>query len=72
LLKILEQKEAYIHKTNLWEQLTLSIVQGKYEWVIIAFADTLFRADFHLDTNADGVIWVKKLMIHLLLGCETG
>ncbi|MFC4685637.1 sugar phosphate nucleotidyltransferase [Epilithonimonas pallida] len=29
--------------------------------VIIAFADTLFRADFHLDTNADGVIWVKKV-----------
>lgn len=29
--------------------------------VIIAFADTLFRADFHLDINADGVIWVKKV-----------
>ena len=29
--------------------------------VIIAFADTLFRADFHLDTNSDGVIWVKKV-----------
>lgn len=29
--------------------------------VIIAFADTLFRADFRLDTNADGVIWVKKV-----------
>jgi len=29
--------------------------------VIVAFADTLFRADFHLDTNADGVIWVKKV-----------
>lgn len=29
--------------------------------VIIAFADTLFRADFHLDTSADGVIWVKKV-----------
>lgn len=29
--------------------------------VIIAFADTLFRADFQLDKNADGVIWVKKV-----------
>ncbi len=29
--------------------------------VVIAFADTLFRADFTLDTNADGVIWVKKV-----------
>lgn len=29
--------------------------------VIIAFADTLFRADFHLDTEADGVIWVKQV-----------
>lgn len=29
--------------------------------VIIAFADTLFRADFTLDTSSDGVIWVKKV-----------
>lgn len=29
--------------------------------VIVAFADTLFRADFQLDANADGVIWVKKV-----------
>ena len=29
--------------------------------VVIAYADTLFRADFTLDTNSDGVIWVKKL-----------
>lgn len=29
--------------------------------VIVAFADTLFRADFTLDTNSDGVIWVKKV-----------
>ena len=29
--------------------------------VIIAFADTLFRADFQLDKNSDGVIWVKKV-----------
>ncbi|TWP24031.1 nucleotidyltransferase [Apibacter muscae] len=29
--------------------------------VIIAFADTLFRADFQLDKYSDGVIWVKKV-----------
>lgn len=29
--------------------------------VIIAFADTLFRADFKLDKEKDGAIWVKKV-----------
>lgn len=29
--------------------------------VVIAFADTLFRADFVLDKNSDGVIWVKSV-----------
>lgn len=29
--------------------------------VVIAYADTLFRADFTLDTNADSVIWVKQV-----------
>ncbi len=29
--------------------------------VIVAFADTLFRADFKLDANADGIIWVNKI-----------
>lgn len=29
--------------------------------VVVAFADTLFKADFKLDTNSDGVIWVKKV-----------
>ncbi|WP_262150960.1 sugar phosphate nucleotidyltransferase [Chryseobacterium foetidum] len=29
--------------------------------VVIAYADTLFRADFILDKNADGVIWVKSV-----------
>ncbi len=29
--------------------------------VIIAFADTLFIADFTLDTDADGIIWVHKV-----------
>ena len=28
---------------------------------IIAFADTLFKADFKLDTEADGAIWVKQV-----------
>lgn len=29
--------------------------------VVIAFADTLFRADFTLDSEKDGVIWVQKV-----------
>lgn len=34
------------------------ILKGK---VIVAFADTLFRADFKLDTGKDGIIWVQKV-----------
>ncbi len=29
--------------------------------VVVAFADTLFRADFTLDTSKDGIIWVQKI-----------
>ncbi len=29
--------------------------------IVIAYADTLFRADFTLDTTADSVIWVKQV-----------
>ena len=29
--------------------------------VIVAFADTLFRADFKLDSQSDGIIWVKQV-----------
>jgi glucose-1-phosphate thymidylyltransferase len=29
--------------------------------VTVAFADTLFRADFRLDTSKDGVLWVQKI-----------
>ena len=29
--------------------------------VIIAFADTLFKADFKIDTQKDGIIWVNKV-----------
>jgi glucose-1-phosphate thymidylyltransferase len=29
--------------------------------IVVAYADTLFRADFSLDTTADSVIWVKKV-----------
>lgn len=28
---------------------------------VIAYADTLFRADFQLDKEADGVLWVKQV-----------
>ncbi|MEI9917257.1 MAG: sugar phosphate nucleotidyltransferase [Bacteroidota bacterium] len=34
------------------------LLQGK---VIVAFADTLFKADFKLDTSKDGIIWVQKV-----------
>lgn len=33
-------------------------LEGK---VVVAFADTLFKADFELDTNADGTIWVQRV-----------
>lgn len=29
--------------------------------VVIAFADTLFKADFSLDTSKEGIIWVQKV-----------
>lgn len=29
--------------------------------VIVAFADTLFKADFRLDTTKDGIIWVQRV-----------
>jgi glucose-1-phosphate thymidylyltransferase len=29
--------------------------------LVVAYADTLFRADFSLDTSADSVIWVKQV-----------
>lgn len=29
--------------------------------VIVAFADTLFKADFRLDTSKDGIIWVQQV-----------
>lgn len=28
---------------------------------IVAFADTLFRADFQLDTDKDGILWVSQI-----------
>jgi glucose-1-phosphate thymidylyltransferase len=29
--------------------------------IVVAYADTLFRADFSLDTSADSMIWVKQV-----------
>lgn len=29
--------------------------------IVVAYADTLFRADFTLDTKADSVVWVKQV-----------
>lgn len=33
-------------------------IEGK---TIVAFADTLFKADFKIDESADGLIWVNKI-----------
>ena len=33
-------------------------LEGK---VVVAFADTLFKADFNLDTSSDGTIWVQQV-----------
>lgn len=35
-----------------------TLLDGK---VIVAFADTLFKANFTMDTTSDGVIWVQKI-----------
>ena len=29
--------------------------------VVVAFADTLFRADFSIDDHEDGILWVKRI-----------
>lgn len=34
------------------------VMKGK---VVVAFADTLFKADFTLDAEKDGIIWVQKV-----------
>ncbi len=33
-------------------------LEGK---VVVAFADTLFKADFKMDTEQEGIIWVQKI-----------
>jgi glucose-1-phosphate thymidylyltransferase len=35
-----------------------SILSGK---VVVAFADTLFKADFKLESEKEGIIWVQKI-----------
>jgi glucose-1-phosphate thymidylyltransferase len=35
-----------------------SALEGK---VVVAFADTLFKADFTLDTSREGIIWVNQV-----------
>lgn len=54
--KIFKQEEALgtAHAIYCAEEL----LKGK---TMVAFADTLFHADFKLDTNEDGIIWVQKV-----------
>src|SRR5690554_6313941 len=33
--------------------------------VVVAFADTLFKADFKIDPNDDGILWVKIGRAHV-------
>jgi glucose-1-phosphate thymidylyltransferase len=35
-----------------------AVLDGK---VVVAFADTLFKADFKMDTAQEGIIWVQKI-----------
>lgn len=39
----------------------LCAAEGLKGNVIVAFADTIFRADFKINTEHDGVIWVKRV-----------
>ncbi len=56
--------EAYFYNQEIAEGTAHAIacandlLEGK---VTVAFADTLFRADFKLDPNSDGVIWTKQV-----------
>lgn len=54
--RIYYQKEAFgISHALLFAK---ELFQGK---VVVAFADTLFKADFKLDTKEDGIIWVQQV-----------
>lgn len=66
LLDIAEKLGAYGHLFYQEEALgtahaiycAKNILKGK---VIVAFADTLFKANFQLDTKQDGIVWVHKV-----------
>jgi glucose-1-phosphate thymidylyltransferase len=66
LLEIAEKLGAYGHLFYQEEALgtahaiycAKNILKGK---VIVAFADTLFKANFKLDTKQDGIVWVHKV-----------
>lgn len=54
--KIAYQDEALGTAHAIW--CAKEALKGK---TIVAFADTLFRADFKLDESKDGVLWVKQI-----------
>lgn len=54
--EIAYQKEALGTAHAVW--CAKSALKGK---TIVAFADTLFDADFKIDPDSDGVIWVKQI-----------
>ena len=53
---IIHQKEAL--GTGHAVHCAAELLEGE---VVIAFADTLFKANFHLDREKDGIIWVKEV-----------
>jgi len=59
----MEVKGKYITKMKHWELPHAILCAGASikDHVIIAFADTLFKADFKIDTQKDGIIWVNKV-----------
>ncbi len=54
--EIIHQEEALGTAHAIW--CARQLLNGK---VSVAFADTLFRAAFTLDTSKDGIVWVKEI-----------
>ena len=55
-------KATFATSTNLGNSPRNSVWQACLDGpVVVAFADTLFRADFTIDPQADGVLFVKKV-----------
>ncbi|GIV39863.1 MAG: nucleotidyltransferase [Thermonema sp.] len=56
-----EAKIYYQHEALGTAHAILCAADSLQDKTIIAFADTLFKADFTIDTNQDGIIWVQEV-----------